>query len=195
METKTLIVKKYPKVVQNFAAENFNLKTLVAALLVLSLGLLLLVVYLAKRGPNVIALDAGGEIAKIELKVTDAQISKAAEEYLSFRYGWRPENIGEQLKKSEAFIDPMLIGSFRKSMLEVQKFVKEKKVQQRVYPFNIKVDLKQKKISVLADRITEFESLAAASKLKVIFDFALGDRTPVNPWGIYISKESEGEFR
>lgn len=195
MENKTLIGNKYPKVVQNFAAENFNLKTLVAALLVFSLALLLLVVYLTKRGPDVIALDAGGEVAKIELKVTDAQISRAAQEYLSFRYGWTPESIAEQLKKSEAFVDPMLIGSFRKSMLEVQKFVREKKVQQRVYPFNIKVDLKQKKISVLADRITEFDSMAAASKLKVVFDFNLGDRTPVNPWGIYITKESEGEFR
>ena len=49
METKTLIVKKYPKIVQDFAAENFNLKTLTAVLLGMSFILLVLVVYLAKK--------------------------------------------------------------------------------------------------------------------------------------------------
>ena len=195
MESKTLIVNKYPKVVQSFAAENFNLKSLIVGLMLLCLGLTLLVVFLVKKGPEVIALESTGEVAKLELKVTDAQISRAAEEYLSYRYKWSPDNIGMQLKGAEAFVDSVLISSFQKSMLEVQKFVKEKKVQQRVYPYSIKVDLKQKKINVLADRITEFDSLSAASKLKVVLDFEIGGRTPLNPWGVYIRKESEGEFR
>ena len=193
METKTLIVKKYPKLVQDFAIENFNLKTLAAVLLGISFILLVLVVFLAKKGPEVIALDAGGEIAKLELKVTDAQISKAAQEYISYRYKWAPETINGQLKTAEAFIDPMLISSFQRSMLDVQKFVREKKVKQRVYPYDIKVDLKEKKITILGDRITEFDSLSAATKLKVIFDFTTGERTPLNPWGIYIRKEAEGD--
>lgn len=193
METKTLIVKKYPKIVQEFASENFNLKTLTAALLGMSFILLLLVVYLTRKGPEVIALDAGGEVAKLELKVTDAQISRAAQEYISYRYKWAPDTINGQLRRAESFIDPVLISSFQKSMLDVQKFVKDKKVTQRVYPFDVKVDLKEKKITILADRITEFDSLSAATKLKVTLDFATGDRTPLNPWGIYIRKESEGD--
>lgn len=193
METKTLIVKKYPKIVQDFAAENFNLKTLTAVLLGMSFILLVLVVYLAKKGPEVIALDAGGEVAKLELKVTDAQISRAAQEYISYRYKWAPDTINGQLKKAESFIDPVLISSFQKSMLDVQKFVKDKKVTQRIYPYDVKVDLKEKKITILGDRITEFDALSAATKLRVILDFTTGDRTPLNPWGIYIRKESEGD--
>ncbi len=159
----------------------------------MSFILLVLVVYMAKRGPKVIALDAGGEIAKVELKVTDAQISRAAEEYLSYRYKWSPDTIAAQLKKSESFIDSALISSFQRSMQDVQKFVKDKKVTQRVYPYDVRVDLKQKTITVLGDRITEFDALSAASKLKVVLTFTTGDRTPLNPWGIYIRKEAEGE--
>lgn len=161
----------------------------------MSFILLILVVYMAKRGPKVIALDAGGEVAKIELKITDAQISRAAQEYISYRYKWSPETIATQLKKSESFIDLALISSFQRSMQDVQRFVKEKKVTQRIYPYDVSVDLKQKKITVVGDRITEFDALSAASKLKVVLDFATGDRTPLNPWGIYIRKETEGESR
>lgn len=193
MEHNTLTVRKYPKLVQDFATENFNLKALSAALLGLSFVLLILVVYLVKRGPEVIALDGSGEIAKIEIKTTDAQIQRAAEEYLSYRYKWSPESISTQLKKAEYFIDPTLVGSFQKSMIEVQRFVKEKKVTQRVYPSDVHVDLKEKKIVILADRITEFDSLNAATKMKVVLDFVVGDRTTLNPWGIYIRKEAEGE--
>lgn len=195
METKTLIIKKYPKLIQDFANENFNLKALCSMLLVLLLILSVTVVYLIKRGPEVIALDGAGEIAKHELKVTDAQIQRAAEEYFARRYKWTPETIGVQLKKAESFIDPILIGSFQKSMLDVQRFVKEKKVNQRVYPNDVKVDLKEKRITIFADRITEFENLSAATKMKIVLDFVTGDRTNSNPWGIYIRKEAEGELR
>jgi len=196
IETKTLVLKKYPKVVQDFAAENFNMKTLSAALIIISFLLLILVAYLIKRGPQVIAIDATGEVAKIELKVTDAQIARAVEEYISYRYRWNPENINSQLKLSEAFIEDSLVPSFQKSMVDVQRFVKDKKVTQRVYPSaSIKVDLREKKVVVVADRITEFDSLSAATKLKVVLDFATGKRTAVNPWGIYIRKETEGDLR
>lgn len=195
MESKKLIIKNYPKLIQEFAEENFNLKALCGGLLALLLIMLLLVVYLVKRGPQVIALEASGGIAKIEMKVTDAQIQRAAEEYLSYRYVWSPENIGTRLKGAETFIDSTLISSFRRSMLEVQKYVKEKKVTQRVHPITVQVDLKEKKVFILADRFTEFESLSAATKMNVVLDFSISGKTETNPWGVYIRKESEGELR
>lgn len=191
----TLTTKNYPKMLQQFAEENFNLKALSMALLGLLFIMSALIVYLVKRGPEVIALDASGEVSKIEFKITDTQIQRAAEQYLSYRYTWNPNTIGDQLKKATFFIYPSLIPSFQKSMVDIQKFVKEKKVTQRVYANDIQVDLKTKKITVLADRISEFDALSAATKMKVILDFTVDDRTVINPWGIYITKESEGESR
>ncbi|WP_415062641.1 hypothetical protein [Bdellovibrio sp.] len=192
MDSKSLNIRSYPKLIQEFANENFNLKALCGALLGLMFILLILVVYLVKKGPDVIALDANGQIAKVETRITDVQVREAAENYISYRYQWNSETISSQLKKAELFIDPILVTAYRKSMLDVQKFVKEKKVKQKVYPYDVKVDFKEKKITVIADRITEFDNLKAATAMRLVLSFGIGDRTSINPWGVYINKEAEG---
>jgi hypothetical protein len=57
------------------------------------------------------------------------------------------------------------------------------------------VDLKEKKVTVLADRITEFDNLKAATEMRLTFQFSTDDRTVVNPWGVYITKETEEAAR
>ena len=197
MEQQKIRIQNYPKMIQEFAYQNFNLKILSLSLLVLTFLMLILVIFLVKRGPLVIALDNTGEIAKVETKVTDLQITSAVKQYLSYRYNWDYSDIPSQLKKAEYFVHPSLVSAFRKSMLEVQKFVLEKKVKQRVYPKvvpnSVDVNLKDKTVTVLADRITEFENLKAATELKLVLQFTVDDRSVINPWGVYITKESEGE--
>lgn len=186
-----LELRKYPKLIEHFAKENFNLKSLLLILLFLLLVNSLVTVYLLKKDVRVIALDANGSVVKVETKITDLQISEAVKEYISTRYTWSYDSVNSQLKKAEFFVHPNLLQSFRKSMLEVQKFVQEKKVSQRVYPKSIQVDLKNKKVDLTLDRITEFDHLKAATEMKLTLDFSTDDRTPINPWGIYIVKESE----
>lgn len=186
-----LQISSYPKAMQQFAIENFNIKYLCAGLLVVTFLLTLLVLFLVKQGPLVIALDNTGEISKIESKVTDLQIQAAVKEYINYRYSWDEKTIAESISKAKFFVLPSLTQAFERSMLEVQKFVREKKVKQRVYPKNVLLDLKEKKVTVVADRITEFDNLKAATEMKITFQFTVEDRTVVNPWGIYITKESE----
>jgi hypothetical protein len=196
-ETKTLQTRSYPEIMKDFARQNFNLKILCSALIGLLFLMLILTLYLVKRGPEVIALDGAGEVARLETKVTDLQIQAALREYVLNRYNWTPESFNTQIKKAEFFVAPSLVGSFRKSMLEVQKFVTEKKVTQRVYPrLTIDIDMKNKKAFLVADRITEFGSLKAATELTLTLFFTvdsrLDARSAANPWGIFIVKESEG---
>lgn len=186
-----LQISSYPKAMQQFAIENFNIKYLCAGLLAVTFLLTLLVLFLVKQGPLVIALDNTGEISKIESKVTDLQIQAAVKEYINYRYSWDEKTISESISKAKFFVLPSLTQAFERSMLEVQKFVREKKVKQRVYPKNVSLDLKEKKVTVVADRITEFDNLKAATEMKITFQFTVDDRTVVNPWGIYITKESE----
>lgn len=186
-----LQISSYPKAMQQFAIENFNIKYLCAGLLAVTFLLTLLVLFLVKQGPLVIALDNTGEISKIESKVTDLQIQAAVKEYINYRYSWDEKTISESISKAKFFVLPSLTQAFERSMLEVQKFVREKKVKQRVYPKNVVLDLKEKKVTVVADRITEFDNLKAATEMKITFQFTAEDRTVVNPWGIYITKESE----
>lgn len=191
-EPKTLQTRSYPELMRDFARQNFNLRVLCSALIGLSFLMLLLTLYLVRRGPEVIALDSTGEVARVETKVTDIQIQAAVREYLSFRYNWTKDNIAEQLKKAEFFASPSLLSAFRRAMIDVQKFVQEKKVRQRVYPRSIQIDLKERKAKVIADRITEFDSLKAATEMRLTLSFVVDSRSVVNPWGVFIVKESEG---
>ena len=191
-DVKHIEIRKYPKMVEEFAKANFNLKVLSAALIMIVIVVLAMLLYLVKSGPKVIALAENGQIAKVETKITDLKIDSAIREYLSYRYNWSEQTITSQLQKAQFFVIPSMSLAFQKAMLEVQKFVKEKKVTQRVYPKNIQIDLKGKKATVLADRITEFDNLKAATELKLVLDFSVDDRSVVNPWGIFITKETEG---
>jgi competence protein ComGC len=192
MKPKTnVLMNQYPKMVQEFAKENFTLKALCGVLLAIVFVCLAVVAYLVKQGPEVVALDASGAVVKVESQVTDLQIESAAKDYLAYRYNWNPNSITGQLKKATFFVHPSLVSAFERSMVEVQKFVRDKKVVQRAYPKAISVDLKKKVISVTADRFTEFDGLKAATELKVTLSFLIDDRTVVNPWGVYITKETE----
>lgn len=191
-EIKRLEMKKYPKMVEEFAKENFNLKMLTALLLLSVIILLLILVYYLKHGPTVIALGENGQVTKIETKITDLQIESAVREYLRFRYNWDENNIPTQIAKAQFFVLPEMVAAFHKSMQEVQKYVKEKRVTQRVYPKSIIIDIKAKKAVIVADRINEFESLKAATEMRLSLYFTVADRSVTNPWGIFITKEVEG---
>lgn len=186
-----LLSSQYPKAMREFAEENLNLKFLCGALTGIFALMLLLVLYLVKQGPTVIALDGSGEVAHLETKVTDVQIESAAREYIKRRYSWDEKTVAIELGKAKFFVLPTLASAFERSMQETQKFVREKKVRQRVYPKSVLVDLKEKKVTVIADRITEFDNLKAATEMRLIFQFAIDDRTIVNPWGVYITRETE----
>lgn len=188
-------LSSYPRAMREFAEENLNIKFLLGALLAVTFLMLILVLYLIKQGPTVIALESSGSVAAIETKVTDAQIESAAKEYIRHRYSWNEQNISEELAKAKFFVLPSLASAFERSMQETMKFVREKKVRQRVYPKSVTVDLKEKRISVLADRITEFDNLKAATELRLLLQFTVDDRTVINPWGVYVTKETEEAAR
>lgn len=188
-------LSQYPKAMREFAAENLNIKFLCSGLLAITFLMLILVLYLIKQGPTVIALESSGSVATIETKITDAQIESAAKEYIRHRYSWDEKSIADELSKAKFFVLPTLASAFERSMQETTKFVREKKVRQRVYPKSVVVDIKEKKITVIADRITEFDNLKAATELKLSLLFTVDDRTVVNPWGVYVTKETEEASR
>lgn len=194
---KSVLLKtsEYPNALKEFAKENLNLKFLCGALLILSIFMLILILFLFKKGPSVVAIGSNGEIALVETKVTDLQIQAAINQYLKHRYTWDEKTISRELGMARFFVLPQLVQAFDRSMLETQKYVKDKKVRQRVYPKSISVDLKEKRISVVADRITEFDSLKAATEMNIVFNFEIDDRTIVNPWGVYVTKETEEGVR
>ena len=184
-------IRQYPKLVEEFAKENFNLKTLVGVLIALMLINSVTLAYILRRGPMVVPLQADGNIARVDSQVTDAQIQAAVKEYMNTRYTWTDSTISAQVKRAEFFIAPQLVAAFQRAMVETLKYVHEKKVVQRVYARTTEVNFKDRQILITADRITEFDGLKAASEMRIVLNFDLEARTVVNPWGIYITKETE----
>lgn len=183
----------YTQLVRSFAKENFNLKILSGACIGLMFVMLIIMTFLLRQGPTVIALDGSGEVANVQTKVTDVQIKIAVKQYVQRRYSWSYKNIERQLRNAELFVDPNLVPSFRKSMVETIKYVQEKKVTQRMYPREdqTEIDLKSKTVTFVVDRFTEFDSLKAATETRLKVWFNTGDRSFINPWGVYVTKEQE----
>lgn len=191
MEKIKLENSKFPKLVTDLATQNHYLRILSYSLVGMTVLMIIIVAFALMKDPIVIALDPNGTVASVSQELHTQHVQAAVKEYLSHRYSWNVETVQTELKKSEAFIFPSLIGSFQKSMLEIQKYVRDRKVSQRVYPQTIEVSLKEKTVSVIADRITEFDSLKAATLLKTKLVFELASPTASNPWGIYFVKEVE----
>lgn len=189
---KKISFTEFPKVVTDLATQNHYLKILTYAMLGIFSIMLIALILMSARGPEVIALETSGKPAKIGNTITESHVASAIEEYMSYRYNWDNSCIDKQIKFSEGFIYPSLLDSFRRSMVEVKKYIQNKNVTQRVYAQKIEVDLKKKIATLTADRINEFDSLKAATILKVKFQIELDSPTAINPWGVYITKETEG---
>lgn len=189
---KTKLEKSnYPKLVTDLAYQNHFLKKLVYGLILAMILTALLLVYELKKAPEVIALDPSGTIASVSSELHTSHVESAVKKYLEYRYSWNPKDVDQKLKKAEDFVLPQLATSFRRSLLETIKFVKDRNVTQRVYPQKIEVDLKKKTVQVLADRFTEFDALKAATVLKLVLNFDVDSPSNTNPWGIYLTKETE----
>lgn len=161
-----------------------------------SLGLVLLmlvtVLVMALREPTVITLNVdGASLEKTLLPKAEDQVREGIKGYLEKRYQWEPENVVKKLKESEEFIAPKALRAFQGAVANVAKFSVDKIVSQKVYPSDIKVDLKNQTALITGDRVTSIQGLKAAGNLKLELTFESGPRTKENPWGLYISKERE----
>lgn len=157
------------------------------------LGLLLIaVIIMATKEPTVITLNVdGANLEKTTLPKVEDQIREGIKRYLEKRYQWEPKNVITKLKESEQFITPKAMRAFQSAVANVAKFSVDKVVSQRVYPTEIKVDLKSQTALITGDRVTSIQGLKAAGNLKLELTFEYGPRTKENPWGLYISKERE----
>lgn len=189
---KTKLEKaNYPKLVTDLAYQIHFLKLLAYGLTGVTTLLLVVVIFLLKKSPDVIAIDPSGTVASVSHELHTSHVEAAAKKYIQYRYSWNPQNIESQLNLAEDFIYSSLKASFKKSLNETIKFVKDRQVVQKVYPNEIKVDLKNRVVTVSADRITEFDSLKAATVLKATLNFDLDSVTDKNPWGIFFTKGTE----
>ena len=170
-------------------------------LVVLSLGSLVVAALsmivafaLSTKAPTVMAFSQNAQVLeKSELPKPEDEIKLAITRYINFRYKWNAKTVSENIKKAESFIESKSLTAFQNNMASVVKFSLDRDVLQRVYPNDMKVDLKMQTVFITGDRVTSIQGLKAAGNLNLALEFESGPRTSNNPWGIYITKEKEGQ--
>ncbi len=170
-------------------------------LVILSLGSLtvaalsiIATIALSLKAPTVMAFSPNAEILeKRELPKAEDEIKLAITRYINFRYKWDAKSVSENIKKAECFIESKSLTAFQNNMASVVKFSLDRDVLQRIYPTDMKVDLKSQTVFITGDRVTSIQGLKAAGNLNLALEFESGPRTQNNPWGIYITKEKEGQ--
>lgn len=170
-------------------------------LVILSLGSLivaalsLIVAFaISTKAPTVMAFAQNAQVLeKSELPKPEDEIKLAINRYINFRYKWDAKTVSENIKKSENFIGSKSLTAFQNNMASVVKFSLDRDVMQKVYPNDMKVDLKTQTVFITGDRVTSIQGLKAAGNLNLALEFESGPRTINNPWGIYITKEKEGQ--
>ncbi len=147
------------------------------------------------KEPVVMALDVSAvKLNRITVPDLKSQIREAIVQYLDLRYKWDAKTIEAKLEDAERFIAPASIKAFRRATSSIKAFSTEKQISQRAYPADIEIDLGAKSAEITGDRITSIQGVMAAGKLVLGLDFEYGQRSPANPWGIYIVKEKEEAF-
>ena len=184
----------YAKIFSDLNYQNQVLKSVVFGLVAAMLLALSAILIVAYRGPIVIGLSENGDVLELSDQLTAHQIEAAIRHYVHLRYNWRKDSLGNQ-KLTEAMILENAIPAFRKTIQDLLKFSGTRSVEQRIFPRSIQVDQKAKTAFILADRVNVIESLKAATELKVVIKYTIGERTVANPWGVYIEKEAEGDAR
>jgi hypothetical protein len=142
----------------------------------------------------VIAFNQTAQVMKSgDLPKPEIEIEAAIRHYLDLRYNWTPATIGKQIKLAENFIQSKQEKQYETSTGNVVKFSTEKQVSQRIFPNAIEINLAKGTAKISGDRMSIFQGLRAAGELKITLEFEMGTRSIENPWGIYITKESEGQ--
>lgn len=170
-------------------------------LVILSLGSLvvaalsmILAIVLSVKAPTVMAFSKNAEVLeKSDLPKPEDEVRLAITRYIDIRYKWDAKSVSENIKKAESFIGVKSLAAFQNNMASVVKFALDRDVLQRVYPTDMKVDLKSQTVFITGDRVTAVQGLKAAGNLNLALEFESGPRTLNNPWGIYITKEKEGQ--
>lgn len=182
----------FSKIFSDLKYVNHWLKIFILISSLITLVSLTIAIIEANKEPQIIAINHQGEkLDRNGLPKPETEIRRAIEAYVTRRYRWEPTTIKQTVSESKAFILPTSIREFEKGMANVIQFSEEKKVVQKVYPENIKINLETKTALVTGERITIIQGIRAAGSLRTQLSFEFGPRTELNPWGIYITKELE----
>lgn len=174
-------------------AQNRFLKGLLLLFLCLSTLETIGLVTLSLRQPALIAVTPSQTqvlaVAPPNEELLASELKRAATAYVLARHNWDWNTIEKSHGDAARYVESGFAKEFQQANASQVKAAKDKKVSQKFYISDLKIDPKAKTAQVTGDRILVVEGLRAtnAMALEIVFDY--GARTPSNPEGIYITAE------
>ena len=186
--------RKYFELWGDEESQNVVLKWFVIGLSLLAAVLAISLARVGLRPPTLIAIgEQDTKVLRVKEpgeSVLKAELERTIREYTTTHYTWSPTSIEAAHKKASSYVAENFRPSFMKSNEEQVRFVKEKKVSQRVYISEPpQIDSKKLTARVRLDRIYQIEGLTGSVPIILDLTFSYGDRTEENPEGIYITDE------
>jgi hypothetical protein len=109
---------------------------------------------------------------------------------MTSHYHWEYGNLDNSLQNALNYVSSDYKKKFVNSNQEQIKIARDKKISQRFYIIEMKLDKNLKKVTVLADRVLILDSLKAVTSMNFDVGYELGVRSDKNPEGIYVTSET-----
>jgi len=156
--------------------------------------LIIVVAILALRNSPVIFVNSDATRALSPSSPDPQTLEKEAirvlKKYLVTRHNWEASNIDSKSKDASAYVASDFREKYLLGSQEQIRLAKEKQVSQKLFPDDPVIDLKEKKATVKAERILIVSGIRASQAMVFELTFQFGERTAINPEGIYITSES-----
>ena len=149
---------------------------------------------MANRKPKIIAIgDQKSQVLVMKeprKEILEDELDRTVRNYALTHYSWDYGTIEAAHREAAKYVSEKFQKSFLKSNEEQVRFVKEKKVTQKVYVSDaVKIDSKALSARIHLDRIYSIDGLTGSSPITLDLRFEYGPRTDENPEGIYIIDE------
>ena len=186
------IQRRWFEVWADAEAQNNILKYLLLLFTVVCASQLVMIGCLSFKKPLIISV--GNETVPMEQKepTTDAlikEIARAIKKYLEQRHNWNWLSVETNIKRSSNYVASDFREKFLIRSTEQIRIAKEKQVTQKLFAEEPKVDLKERRATVVSERVLIVSGIHAAQEMIFEITFASGARTIENPEGIYVVSE------
>jgi hypothetical protein len=187
------IQRKYFEIWGNEEAQNAFLKGLLIILSILFLfqSIVLTIVYLRK--PVLVAIG-NTETKVLTLapppeELLKSELTRTVKNYAEAHYNWDSATVEAAHERASKYVSSQFVKAFKNANAEQVKLAQSKKLTQKIYVTDVKVDSKNLTARIFMDRILSIDGLRAATLLTLDVTFEYGPRTDANPQGIYITGE------
>lgn len=175
-------------------AQNKLLKGLLVFLTILCAFETIGLTALSLRKPTLVAIsENSSKILKndeIPENILDVEVKRGISKFMTSHYHWEHSNLDNSLQNALNYVSSDYKKKFVNSNQEQIKIAKDKKISQRFYIIEMKLDKNLRKVNVQADRVLVLDSLKAVTSMKFDVGYELGNRNDKNPEGIYVTSET-----